>query len=132
MSLERLWNQNRQPRHTVMINVQVTKHCSAWSNILISSAAESLGCPFWLHILSNSYVCIWCYFFDIDDLQAYVSANKNIYYHKWNLEHKISLIVGIDKENYGFPNFHTSNNHLKTGFCWKYQLKCIHFALIML
>ena len=23
----------------------------------------------------------------------------------------------IDQENYGFPNFHTSNNHLKTGFC---------------
>ena len=23
----------------------------------------------------------------------------------------------IDKENYGFPNFHTSNNHLKTDFC---------------
>ena len=21
------------------------------------------------------------------------------------------------KENYGFPNFHTSNNHLKTDFC---------------
>ena len=27
------------------------------------------------------------------------------------------LIVGIDKENYGFLNFHTSNNQLKTGFC---------------
>ena len=23
----------------------------------------------------------------------------------------------IDKENYGFPDFHTSNNHLKTDFC---------------
>ena len=27
------------------------------------------------------------------------------------------LIVVIDKENYGFHNFHTSNNQLKTGFC---------------
>ena len=34
----------------------------------------------------------------------------------------------IDKERYGFPNFHTFNNHLKTNFCWKYQLKCIHIS----
>ena len=32
----------------------------------------------------------------------------------------LSMVVlnsKVDKENYGFPNFHTSNNHLKTGFC---------------
>ena len=38
------------------------------------------------------------------------------------------LIVGIKKENYGFQNFHTSNNHLNTGFCQKYQLECIYTA----
>ena len=49
----------------------------------------------------------------------------------------ISLImVVLDSRvwqgNHSFPNFHTSNNHLKTDFCWKYQLKCIPIALIML
>ena len=41
-------------------------------------------------------------------------------------------VVQINKENYGFPNFHTSNNHLKTGFSQKYQLKCFYITLIML
>ena len=44
----------------------------------------------------------------------------------------VCLIMGIDKKNYSFCIFDTSNNHLKTDFCQKYQLKCIHTTLIIL
>lgn len=34
--------------------------------------------------------------------------------------------------NYDFRIFHTSNNHVKTGFCQKYHFKCIHIAVATL
>ena len=40
-----------------------------------------------------------------------------------------TLIVEINKENYDFPNFHTSNNLLKDRLLLH---KRIHIALIML
>ena len=41
----------------------------------------------------------------------------------------VVLIVGINKEIYSLQDYH---NQFKEGFCRKYQLKCIHTALIML
>ena len=47
----------------------------------------------------------------------YVSKNISHSRYVLSLSTVVLNSIGIDKENYGLPNFHTSNNHLKTGFC---------------